>query len=211
MLRHLITNRGFWKFAKHVDRQLAGISGTKSQKASPVLVFNFFVLNLGALQTSAATKQFQHKPSVHPLEQYLTHLAAIRNTGATTPETSFYPPLAELLNAVGQTRKPKIRAVNQPANTGAGIPDGGLFAESQFKKRGTAEPLPGQMPERGVIEIKSPKEDVAAIADTKQITKYWQKYKLVLITNYRDFLLTIELSSITHLRFQIRLPTEKKM
>ena len=140
----------------------------------------------------AATKQFQHNPSVHPFEQYLTHLAAIRNTGAATPETSFYPPLAELLNAIGQTLKPKVRAVNQLANTGAGIPDGGLFAESQFKKRGDAEPLPGQMLERGVIEIKSPKEEVAAIADTKQITKYWQKYKLVLVTNYRDFLLVGE-------------------
>ena len=129
---------------------------------------------------------------MHPLEQYLTHLAAIRNTGAATPETSYYPPLAELLNAVGQTLKPKVRAVNQLANTGAGIPDGGLFAESQFKKRGDAEPLPGQMPERGVIEIKSPKQEVTAIADTKQITKYWQKYKLVLVTNYRDFLLVGE-------------------
>ncbi len=132
------------------------------------------------------------KNTVHPLEQYLTHLAAIRNTGAATPETSFYPPLAELLNAVGHTLKPKVRAVNQLANTGAGIPDGGLFSETQFKKRGDAEPLPGQMPERGVIEIKSPKEEVAAIADTKQVSKYWQKYRLVLVTNYRDFLVVGE-------------------
>ena len=129
---------------------------------------------------------------MHPLEQYLTHLAAIRNTGAATPETSFYPPLAELLNAVGHTLKPKVRAVNQLANTGAGIPDGGLFSETQFRKRSDAEPLPGQMPERGVIEIKSPKDEVAAIADTKQVSKYWQKYRLVLVTNYRDFLVVGE-------------------
>ncbi len=129
---------------------------------------------------------------MHPLEQYLTHLAAIHNTGAGTPETSFYPPLAELLNAIGHTLKPKVRAVNQLANTGAGIPDGGLFAETQFKKRGDTEPLAGQMPERGVIEIKSPKEEVTAIADTKQVSKYWQKYRLVLVTNYRDFLVVGE-------------------
>lgn len=129
---------------------------------------------------------------VHPLEKYLTQLAAIRNTGAGTAETSYYPPLVELLDAIGHTLKPKVRAVNQLANTGAGIPDGGLFAESQFKKRGDAEPQPGQMPERGVIEIKPPKEEVAAIADTNQISKYWQKYKLVLVTNYRDFLLVGE-------------------
>ncbi len=129
---------------------------------------------------------------MHPLEQYLTHLTAIRNTGAGTAETSYYPPLIELLNAVGHTLKPKVRALNQLANTGAGLPDGGLFAETQFKKRGDAEPLPGQMPERGVIEIKSPKEEVAAIADTKQVSKYWQKYRLVLVTNYRDFLVVGE-------------------
>ena len=50
---------------------------------------------------------------VHPLEHYLSHLAAIRNTGAATPETSFYPPLVELLNAIGHTLKPKVRALNQ--------------------------------------------------------------------------------------------------
>ncbi len=133
---------------------------------------------------------------MHPLEHYLAHLAAIRNTGAGTAETSYYPPLVDLLNAIGQTLKPKVRAVNQLANTGAGLPDGGLFAESQFKKRGDEKPLPGQMPERGVIEIKSPKEEVAAIADTKQVSKYWQKYKLVLVTNYRDFRLVGERDGI---------------
>jgi len=130
--------------------------------------------------------------SAHPLEQYLTNLAAIRNTGAGTAETSYYPPLVALLDAIGNTLRPKVRAVNQLANTGAGLPDGGLFAASQFKKRGDAEPLPGQMPERGVIEIKSPKEEVSAIADTKQVSKYWAKYKLVLVTNYRDFRLVGE-------------------
>ena len=71
---------------------------------------------------------------MHPLEHYLTHLAAIRNTGAATPETSYYPPLAELLNAVGHTLKPKVRAVNQSANNGAvfltavGFQDPGTFS-----------------------------------------------------------------------------------
>ena len=69
----------------------------------------------------------QHQPkknSVHPLEQYLTHLAAIRNTGAGTAETSYYPPLIELLNAVGHTLKPKVRALNSLVKTGVRILDG---------------------------------------------------------------------------------------
>ena len=129
---------------------------------------------------------------MHRLEQYLSHLANIRNTGAGTAETSYYPALIDLLNSVGKTLKPKVHAINQLANAGAGLPDGGLFTESQFKKRADAEPLPGQMPERGVIEIKSSKGTVAAIADGKQVLKYWDKYRLVLVTNYRDFLLVGE-------------------
>lgn len=54
--------------------------------------------------------------SVHPLDQYLTHLRVIRNNGAGTPETFYYPPPAELLNAIGHALKPELRAVNQHAN-----------------------------------------------------------------------------------------------
>jgi hypothetical protein len=57
-----------------------------------------------------------------PVESYLADLYAV--SGAGTPETSGYPALANLLNAVGITLKPKIVAVIHPANNGAGLPDG---------------------------------------------------------------------------------------
>jgi hypothetical protein len=41
---------------------------------------------------------------LHPLETYLRELGEIRSTGAAVPETSYYGPLANLLNAVGRNR-----------------------------------------------------------------------------------------------------------
>ena len=64
-----------------------------------------------------------------PAESYLADLYAVRSAG--TAETSGYPALANLLNAVGETLKPKIRAVIHPANSGAGLPDGGFFSAKE--------------------------------------------------------------------------------
>lgn len=64
---------------------------------------------------------------MHPLETYLRELTTIRSTGAAVAETSYYTPLANLLNTVGQTLKPRVRCIINLRNVGAGIPDGGLF------------------------------------------------------------------------------------
>jgi hypothetical protein len=50
-------------------------------------------------------------------------------------------------------------------------------------------PGQGEIPERGVVEVKGLAEEVLATSDTKQVSKYWQRYRLVLVTNYREFLL----------------------
>ena len=51
--------------------------------------------------------------------------------------------------------------------------------------------MPGQgaLPERGVVEVKGLIEPVLATADTAQVSRYWRHYRLVLVTNYREFLL----------------------
>ncbi|MBI3946622.1 MAG: N-6 DNA methylase [Armatimonadetes bacterium] len=125
---------------------------------------------------------------MHPLEAYIRELRDIRATGAAVQETSYYGALANLLNAVGATLRPPVRCVLQLQNRGAGLPDGGLFAADQFEKRAT-EPLPGQMPARGVIEVKGTGEDAWVVADGPQVTRYWGLYHQVLVTNYRDFVL----------------------
>src|SRR5450756_85178 len=104
------------------------------------------------------------------LEAYLVELSANRLAGAV-PETSGYGPLATLLNEVGRHLRPKVRCVINPANRGAGIPDGGFFVASQFQK-GAAEPLPGQLPGRGALEVKPVRDDVHLVAKSEQVRRY---------------------------------------
>jgi hypothetical protein len=47
------------------------------------------------------------------------------------------------------------------------------------------------MPERGVIEVKGLAEQTWQTADSTQASKYFGRYRLVLITNYRDFRLIV--------------------
>lgn len=124
-----------------------------------------------------------------PLEAYLRELRDIRSSGAAVKETSFYPALSNLLNEVGRKLKPRVRCIINLADHGAGLPDGGLFTPDQFQKPSDVEPLPGQAPARGAIEVKSTKDDAWIVADGKQVSGYWEKYRQVLVTNYRDFLL----------------------
>jgi hypothetical protein len=104
------------------------------------------------------------------------------------PETSYYPALAALLDAVGATLKPKVRCIVNPSH-GAGIPDVGLFTPDQFQKASAEEPLPGTKPSRGVVEAKPTSNDAFLTADGAQVSKYWKEYRQVLVTNFRDFLL----------------------
>ena len=121
------------------------------------------------------------------LEAYLSELSANRAAGSV-PETSGYGALANLLSEVGHKLKPRVRCVVNPANRGAGIPDGGLFVANQFEK-GQTEPLPGQLPARGAVEAKAPGVDAHLVAQSDQVMKYLAKYRQVLVTTYREFVL----------------------
>ena len=126
----------------------------------------------------------------NPVEIYFSTLRDIHASGAGVAETSYYPALAELLTALGSKLKPKVTAIINLRNTGAGIPDGGLFTAPQLKgwEPGT-DPLAGQLPARGAIEVKSPAEDAFATAEGEQVARYVERYGLVLVTNLRDFVL----------------------
>lgn len=123
-------------------------------------------------------------------ETYIRDLQQIRATGAAVKETSYYGALEKLLNELGNILKPKVRCVMQLKNIGgAGMPDGGLFTASQFQRKTEDTPTNPTNPERGVIEIKGTGDDAWVVAGTKQVSKYWDKYRQVLVTNYRDFVL----------------------
>ncbi|WP_051497966.1 type ISP restriction/modification enzyme [Candidatus Contendibacter odensensis] len=125
----------------------------------------------------------------HPLETYLATLCQIYDTGGGGAETSYYGALENLLNQAGDRLKPQVRAVPQLRNTGAGAPDFGLFSASQFENECEGEPLPGQKPERGVVEVKGWREDAATVAASEQVARYVQHYGVALVSTYRDFIL----------------------
>lgn len=151
----------------------------------------------GAAGASARAADERAGPTLHPmptpsssslLAAYLHAVAAIRATGAATPETSYYTPLENLLNAVGGSLKPAVRAVSQLADLGAGRPDFGLFSAGLFERpaAGAApERVPNQAPDRGAGEVKGPAESLAPLLAGKQVSKYWARYKQVLVTNLR--------------------------
>lgn len=121
---------------------------------------------------------------------YLHAVGAIRATGAATPETSYYTPLENLLNAAGAVLKPTVRAVFQLTDLGAGRPDFGLFAAGQFERPADGAPSKRRaraLPERGAGEVKSPAEPLDRLLAGQQVSKYWGRYRQVLVTNLRQF------------------------
>ncbi len=120
------------------------------------------------------------------VEAYFAELARIRASGGGTGELSNYTPLANLLNAVGAALKPKVFCVGNLADRGAGHPDFGLFAAKQVQK---GRPRESQAPERGAVEVKPAADDAWLTADSAQVSRYWGRYRLVLVTNLRDFVL----------------------
>lgn len=123
------------------------------------------------------------------VEEYLRRLAEIRATGAATDETSYYSALENLLNEIGTTLKPRVVCNGQLRSAGSGHPDFGLYAHTQCNSKGVPKSGQAASPERGVIEVKSAKDSVWQTAKSEQVSKYWKHYRLVLVTNYRDFIL----------------------
>ena len=110
------------------------------------------------------------------LETYLRRMREIRETGGATAETSYYPALETLLNAVGASLDPKVHVISQLADTGAGLPDFGFYEKTS-----------GAL--RGVVEAKPTNDDSIRTASGDQVVRYHRRHGLVLVTNYRDFLL----------------------
>jgi hypothetical protein len=122
------------------------------------------------------------------VETYLSELRDIRATQAGSPEVSYYPALANLCNTVGKTLRPKVLCVMNLKDQGADNPDGGLFTADQFARRTDTKLAGGLPPARGAIEAKAARRDVKTIAAGEQVAKYVRLYGIVLVTNFRDFL-----------------------
>ena len=123
------------------------------------------------------------------VETYFADLGRVRASGGATGERSSYGPLANLFNAIGATLTPKVFCVGELAEQGAGHPDFGLYAAKQVQR---GRPREGQTPERGVVEVKVAGDDAWLTAAGAQVSRYWGRYRLVLVTNTRDFVLVSE-------------------
>ena len=120
------------------------------------------------------------------METYFDDLRSIRASGGGTHERSYYPPLVNLLNAVGSSLRPRVFCVSEMAGQGAGHPDIGLFGAKQLQSGRLKQ---GQTPEAGVVEVKPARDDAWLTAGSDQVSGYWGLYRLVLVTNTRDFVL----------------------
>ena len=127
-------------------------------------------------------------PSV--VETYLGDRRRIRASGGATGERSGYGPLANLINDIGAGLRPKVFCVSELADQGAGHPDFGLYAAKQVQRAG--QPRGGELPEHGVVEVKPAQDDAWLTAESAQVSRYWGRYRLVLVTNYPDFLMVGE-------------------
>ena len=87
---------------------------------------------------------------------------------------------------MGGTLRPRVFCIGELAQQGAGHPDMGLYAARQVQR---GQPKQGQVPERGVVEVKPAGNDAWLTAESDQVSGYWERYRLVLVTNTRDFLL----------------------
>ena len=121
------------------------------------------------------------------VERYLRELRGSMDYG--TNETSGYSALKTLLDDVGRGLKPPVVAINHPKRQ-TGVPDFGLFTRNQLRQAADDDPvrLLSGPAERGLLEVKSFRDDVARIARTDQVNKYLDRSGLVLVTNYWDFL-----------------------
>ena len=102
--------------------------------------------------------------------------------------------MERLLSDIGKHLSPKVRCVINLANRGAGLPDAGLFSADQFRRKTRTDdskddPFLNQNPSRGVIEAKPLADDVHKVAESEQVERYWNRYGMVLVTNYRAFAL----------------------
>jgi Type ISP C-terminal specificity domain/N-6 DNA Methylase len=122
--------------------------------------------------------------SIQIAEEFFDSVRKVRALGAGTPETAYYPALNTLFERVGSLLSPKVLALSQLSNTGSGSPDFGLFTANQVQR---GEPRPGQMPERGVVEVKAVADDSLFATTPAQLSKYFDAYGLVLVTNLRAF------------------------
>lgn len=121
-----------------------------------------------------------------PLVAYLKQVHITHATGGGTKERSHYPALKALFDGVGARLKPRVHCVTDLASIGADFPDFGLFTDDQLTPDGALKASVA-VPARGAGEVKGVDHDLDALTESAQVSKYWDRYHQVLVTNLRQF------------------------
>jgi hypothetical protein len=73
---------------------------------------------------------------------------------------------------VGKALSPAVTCVLTTKNRGAGVPDGGLFIARQAVAEAGDSALLARAPERGVMEVKGPAQDIIRVTRSAQVKRY---------------------------------------
>jgi len=122
-----------------------------------------------------------------PLDLYLDTVQQIQRLRAGTGETSYYPAITAVMNAVGAALRPRVFCLHHPSGS-AGIPDFGLFEHTLFRRDDAPAWTDAVTPDRGVIEVKGTRHKIDTLIASDQIRRqYLPLYGLVLVTNLWQF------------------------
>ena len=88
---------------------------------------------------------------IQAVDAYFTDLRLVRGSGGATDERSLYVPLANLLNDVGGSLRPKVFCVQELADQGAGHPDFNSSADSEKTKSVRVSPGRGVVTRTGAV------------------------------------------------------------
>ncbi|MDD4889859.1 MAG: hypothetical protein PHU85_07990, partial [Phycisphaerae bacterium] len=150
---------------------------------------NFPFVPTGSLEILQSSCQLGTTNGMNPVETYLGQLQDICSTGAVAPKVGYYGGLANLLDDIGETTRPKDHCVINLKQAGADIPDGGRILPDQLQKARSA-PLSDQLPARWAIAdtgvtladgLISPREDRCCLrgfgssdrSKTRQRQSWW--------------------------------------
>ena len=146
----------------------------------------------------------------NPILTFFTDVRDTHASGVGVKETSYYPALANLFNALGKTLKPRVRCIVHPHSIGAGLPDGALITADQKSQLLPTRSLKDSYLSRR-HRSKASKRRCPCDRQKRAGSKYIDKYGLVLVTTLRQFVIVVrvdgkpkELESFTIAETEIR-------
>lgn len=126
-------------------------------------------------------------PRPDPFAHFAARVRSFHASGTATAELSYYPAVGDLLDDAAHGLS--VVAMPHPSAKQGRSADLGLFARHQLVKGAIVgdEAWERQMPEHGVVEVKSPGEDIETTVASDQVLRYTRHYGKTIVTNLRDW------------------------